>query len=137
SVGDSLDVWVVDVDQQRRRVSLTAIPPGSERPRRPARSERGPRRGRSGKPRQQPASQASQAPPAPHVPPARTSEKPRARRPKGPPRPVVPITKAMEEGREPMRTFSDLKQFFEKKKGLRPAGDNPSGEPTQQSPDSN
>src|SRR5205823_3127621 len=31
-VGDVLKVWVVDVDKARRRVSLTAIPPGTERP---------------------------------------------------------------------------------------------------------
>ena len=42
SVGDLLDVWVVDVDQQRRRVSLTAIEPGTERPR-PPRRPRNPR----------------------------------------------------------------------------------------------
>src|SRR5438874_1011392 len=34
-VGDVLKVWVVDVDKARRRVSLTAIAPGSERPPRP------------------------------------------------------------------------------------------------------
>jgi uncharacterized protein len=44
-VGDVLKVWVVDVDKNRRRVSLTAIAPGSEKPQRPPR-ERGPRRPR-------------------------------------------------------------------------------------------
>src|SRR5205823_6723869 len=39
-VGDVLKVWVVDVDKTRRRVSLTAIAPGSQRPPRPAREER-------------------------------------------------------------------------------------------------
>jgi hypothetical protein len=29
---------------------------------------------------------------------------------------VKPITKEMEEGKEPMRSFSDLLQFYEKKK---------------------
>lgn len=32
------------------------------------------------------------------------------------PKPVVPITKAMEEGKEPLRTFGDLLQFYQKKK---------------------
>ncbi len=31
-VGDVLTVWVVDMDKQRRRVSLTAIEPGTEKP---------------------------------------------------------------------------------------------------------
>lgn len=44
-VGDVLKVWVVEVDKNRRRVSLTAIAPGSEKPQRPPR-ERGPRRPR-------------------------------------------------------------------------------------------
>jgi len=35
---------------------------------------------------------------------------------------VKPITKAMEEGREPMRSFSDLMQLFDKKK-QKPAED--------------
>ena len=42
SVGDRLPVWVVDVDMKRRRVSLTAIRPGTEkaqRPRRPAKKK--------------------------------------------------------------------------------------------------
>jgi uncharacterized protein len=45
-VGDVLKVWVVEVDKNRRRVSLTAIAPGSEKPARPPR-ERGPRRPRA------------------------------------------------------------------------------------------
>ena len=34
SVGDILKVWVVEVDKQRRRVSLTAIKPGTKKPHR-------------------------------------------------------------------------------------------------------
>src|SRR5439155_12219168 len=48
-VGDVLKVWVVDVDKTRRRVSLTAIPPGTERPTRPPRE----RRPRDQRPQQQ------------------------------------------------------------------------------------
>ena len=48
----------------------------------------------------------------------------RGRRPK--PKPVVPITDAMADGREPMRTFSDLQQFFKKKReNDRPEPDTP------------
>lgn len=113
-VGDVLTVWVVEVDKQRRRVSLTAIKPGTEkpvetrqrpekpRPRRPAgkrtppptqekREGRG--RGRGRAPREV---QASSRPP---------------RKPK----PITPITKEMEEGKEPLRSFSDLMQFYQKK----------------------
>ncbi|WZO98823.1 Tex-like N-terminal domain-containing protein [Isosphaeraceae bacterium EP7] len=33
SVGDVVDVWVMSVDQERKRVSLTMVQPGTERPR--------------------------------------------------------------------------------------------------------
>ena len=36
AVGDIVKVWVMEVDKERRRVSLTMVRPGSERPRRPA-----------------------------------------------------------------------------------------------------
>ena len=92
-------------------MGLTAIEPGTERPR-PAKRPRGeggekprPRRrargadgkaaGRGGKRQQR------------HEP---------ARR-KKPPKPLVPITEEMKEGKAPMKTFGDLKQFFETKKG--------------------
>jgi protein Tex len=54
-VGDQIKVWVLEVDKQRRRVSLTAVEPGAER-RRPESRER--------------AAPASQSPSRP--PPART-----------------------------------------------------------------
>src|SRR5262245_11351429 len=34
-------------------------------------------------------------------------------RPKPKPRPLIPITKAMKEGKEPLRTFGDLVQFYQ------------------------
>ncbi len=45
SVGDVVSVWVLNVDQERRRVSLTMIKPGTER-RPPERKSHPPRRGR-------------------------------------------------------------------------------------------
>ena len=33
------------------------------------------------------------------------------------PKVVKPITKEMEEGKEPLRSFSDLMQFYQKKQG--------------------
>src|SRR5690606_10661267 len=40
SVGDIVRVWVIDVDKERRRVSLTMIEPGTERPPQPKRREK-------------------------------------------------------------------------------------------------
>ncbi|MEZ6118474.1 MAG: S1 RNA-binding domain-containing protein [Pirellulaceae bacterium] len=55
SVGDIITTWVVEVDEKRRRVSLTAIKPGTEtqRPERPKR-EAG-----SGRPRREKQQTAS------------------------------------------------------------------------------
>ena len=41
AVGDVVRVWVMEVDKERRRVSLTMVRPGSERSRRPPRDEGG------------------------------------------------------------------------------------------------
>ena len=49
AVGDIVKVWVMEVDKERRRVSLTMVRPGSERPRRPARGEGGDSRARLSK----------------------------------------------------------------------------------------
>ena len=45
AVGDVVSVWVLGVDKERNRVSLSMIPPGTERkpPERPARADRPPR----------------------------------------------------------------------------------------------
>jgi len=104
SVGDVVNVWVVDVDKQRRRVSLTAIKPGTERPASPKKQQR--------------TEQGKQPPRPPRKPQAARKGKKDIKRPRQrkPPKPVVPITEDMAKGREPMRTFGDLKQFYEKKK---------------------
>jgi uncharacterized protein len=161
-VGDVLKVWVVDVDKTRRRVSLTAIAPGSERPQRaprergeqrPPRQPRQQRGGeghRGGQPAPQGAGQGGgqegarqdrggqqSGPPGGHRPPRqyggggggggrrdqrRGGGRPQEQRPKTierpptKPKPNKPITKAQEEGKEPMRSFSDLQQLFNKKK---------------------
>ncbi len=143
-VGDVLKVWVVDVDKNRRRVSLTAIAPGTEReiPQRGPR-ERQPPAPRSGQPprgnRPPRATTGEGVPAAAGGAPARGPRPPRSGgggrrddrrggRPSSPPPPrviertstkpkkVKPITKAQEEGKEPMRSFSDLMQLFDKKK---------------------
>jgi uncharacterized protein len=112
-VGDVISVWVVEVDKARRRVSLTAIEPGTETPpqQRPSRGRQrkterkpeGKRRPRSGN---RPDGQASKVPPPKHRSHQRTPKRPKA---------VTPITKEMEDGKEPLRSFSDLMQFYQKK----------------------
>jgi uncharacterized protein len=191
AVGDIVKVWVMEVDKERRRVSLTMVCPGSERPRRPARGEGGdarqgqqaghdqaghdqargqqgdrpprPSQGRQGgrpggpqnqqggrpqggrpqggrpqggrpqgRPQSASASQQGGAPQGEGSPGGKPREDrrggyggppPRRPRPQGPdqgrphefkpkPKPLIPITDAMKKGKEPMRTFGDLMQFF-------------------------
>ncbi len=163
TVGDVVKVWVLSVDKQRRRVSLTMVQPGTERPR-PPRHGRKPQHGekaegasaeappadgtRSGEARPQaPADQKEHyrdkfsrrdreqqnRPPRGGRPPRsegqpsatnrseqRRSQPSRTRQhsqhpPRSKPKPFIPITDAMKEGKEPMRTFGDLMQFYEQK----------------------
>jgi hypothetical protein len=135
AVGDQVRAWVSAIDKDRRRVALTMIAPGTERPK-PERPPRGPRRREA--PQQQPATQpagdGAQAAPDRRPRPPQRAAKPRGERrgrrdKRDAPRPVrtgayekrapktkVPITKAMEEGKEFMRSFGDLLQFHQKKK---------------------
>jgi uncharacterized protein len=119
SVGDVLKVWVINVDKDRRRVSLTAIDPQA-----PAR-QRPPRERRPIRPNRPPATgePTTGRPPARSAPPPRQRQLPPKPAPKRktPPPPkkpksVRPITPAMLNGKQPMRSFSDLMQFYEKKK---------------------
>ena len=146
-VGDVLKLWVVEVDKGRRRVSLTAIPPGSVRPPRPRREQRAQRPPRAQQPKQQrPPQQQQQRPPRvgggppssgrpQQGPPPPKQQRPSRRSQGGPPRHegprvierpatkpkvVKPLTKAQEEGRKPLRSFSDLMQLMEKKKDKKP-----------------
>jgi uncharacterized protein len=129
AVGDQVRVWVTAIDNERRRVALTMIAPGTERPR-PTKS-RGPRR-RHAAARSETQQPADGAPPAAE----QRGRSRRAAKPRGdrrdrrsahrPPRTgayekraakkLVPITKAMEEGKEFMRSFGDLLQYHQKKK---------------------
>lgn len=112
SVGDVVKVWVKEIDKTRRRVSLTMIEPGTEKPapsrrpkrEKPAAKSDGPPRRRGKKP-----APAESRPPAAKTK-AKIREKPK------PKKPLAPITQGMVEGREPMRTFGDLIQYYEKKK---------------------
>ena len=139
AVGDQVRVWVATIDKDRRRVALTMIAPGTERPR-PARQQRGGRRRPPAQAATQQPQPADGAPPqAQGPPPQRRERRPprerggrgerRDRRPERPPRSgafekraaktLVPITKAMEEGKEMLRSFGDLLQFHQKKKEIQ------------------
>jgi uncharacterized protein len=111
SVGDILTVWVVDVDKQRRRVSLTAIKPGTEKPAK-ARKERS---GSRSKPDQRRGKRDDRRGDGRRPRGARGSDRPRTHSVSKPPPPARPITDKMVKGKEPMRSFSDLLQFHEHK----------------------
>ncbi len=149
AVGDQVRAWVSSIDQQRRRVALTMIPPGTERPK-PTKS-RG--RGRREDAPQQPRPQISptegtRTPAERTAAPPRRGGKPRHDR-RGPPqrqprtgsyekrapKTVVPITKEMEAGKAYLRSFGDLLQFQQKKK--EHDGDETKSDDLPESPSSN
>jgi uncharacterized protein len=150
AVGDIVRVWVIDVDKTRRRVSLTMIPPGRARPG-PQRhetpqgplkpegkreAERGPKPPRpAGQSRPeirstQPSSGRADRPRFQHRPPRsadRTADRPPPR-----PKPITPLTDEMKSGKEPLRSFSDLMQFY----GLgQPSGGGETGRGKKKSDD--
>lgn len=160
SVGDIVKVWVHEIDKTRRRVSLTMLPPGTERSAPPKREKRKRPHGKR-KPGgeavpagaatgaatgataegQPPVAAAAAAPVAPPPPdrrpgPPRSRDRGRDKRENRPPRrhdqpsqapapklatprvrreakPLQPLTNEMKTGKAPLRTFGDLKQFFE------------------------
>ena len=135
AVGDVIKVWVVDVDQKRRRISLSMLAPGSEdaggqgnqhrgdqprderrgrgdrrrddRPRgeresREERSSREERRGRDDRSRGERRHRRERGDRQPVV---RSVSLPAQRQ-------IKPISEEMKQGKEPMRSFSDLAQLF-------------------------
>ena len=176
-VGDLVPVWVLNVDEKKKRVSLTAIPPGTPS-RRDAQNQegsqdRGGNVGRDNRNQRNDRNQGSREgrPPAAENrspmpagagndrgrgpgggsrpsgggnrpggdsrggdnrggrPTGRDNNRDRnrgnsrneeqgARRPTRvePPKPITPITDAMQTGKEPLRSFSDLLQFMKKEK---------------------
>ncbi len=159
AVGDVVRVWVLEVDKERRRVSLTMIPPGvpkQERPARPsqetpagaereARQQQGRSRGGDasrGGPRRDgggrsPGRAGGDAGRGRGTRGGRPPAAPRADyRPKPQPKPSIPITDEMKAGKEPMRTFGDLLQFYsEKQSGDGPATkDQGKSKPPKKSP---
>jgi uncharacterized protein len=141
SVGEIVRVWVLELDKARRRVALTMLSPRERERQQQAAEQRkqGPGRGR-GRPRaggpatdaapqQRPAEAAPPMGERPPRPP-RTERPPRSPKRRGRPedeRPrerqpriyetkrkkeAKPLSDAMKQGREPLRTFGDLKQFL-------------------------
>ncbi len=126
AVGDQVECWVTNIDLERRRVALTMIEPGTEQPKPEKPKAR--HRHRPKKPKPETADAPARA--------KSTKDKPREHRrgkrgdqrgkqhersrersgsyEKRAKREVVPITKEMEEGKEAMRSFSDLLQFHKK-----------------------
>lgn len=118
SVGDVLKVWVSEVDSERRRVKLTAIRPGAKKPqgrRKPAqRDQEKSGSGRAtkfgnkyggGRPKGKRGGSPKYDKGSSRYIPNRKSK----------PKPVKPITDDMLQGKEPMRSFSDLAQFVSNK----------------------
>ena len=124
-VGQAVRVWVMELDKTRRRVALTMIDPKSKR--RPTDQGRG--RPRNSRKEGDQATKSIQ--PNADGTPRSTGERRERRRshggerrreqPRGPRvysssrgrEPAKPISDEMKTGREPLRTFGDLKQFFD------------------------
>lgn len=152
AVGDIVRVWVLDVDKQRRRVSLTMVRPGSERgPQRPRSdsaeaSSAGGAAGQKPRAQQRRPSRPQQGGPRPPRPQGQGQGRPRTQvpprtqfKPRTPPKPIVPLTDEMKSGKAPLRTFGDLLQFFDLKQqgGQKPQENRPSQKkPPQKPPES-
>jgi uncharacterized protein len=131
-VGDIVRVWVIEVDKERRRVSLTMVEPGTEAPpqqRRPQKSEvpkphrpERPARPRRPVPASAGANQAGGNQTGGNQSGGKKPYTQQAPRPKPKPRPPLrPLTKEMKEGKEPLRTFGDLLQFMQMQKPDEPS----------------
>jgi len=146
SVSDVVTVWVLSVDRERRRVSLTMIKPGTHRrppekkpeqagPPRSQRPPHGRRHGPARRPRPAPSQpSAAPPPPSPVATPVATASV-ALPTPTPPPPPAPPLRKPPKrmhrpkltqealQGETPLRTFSELMAFFEaKREEEKPAG---------------
>ena len=148
SVGQVVTVWVLELDKARRRVALTMIAP-AERERqqqakdrrqqaREAREKQPPRPEGGGRPAPDRAEGAAEQPRPPRHAGGRGKGRPRPPREQGPRTyvssgpsgPPKPLSKGMKTGKEPLRTFGDLKQFFETKTTDEPPAEPPPAEGT-------
>ena len=132
SVGQIVPVWVLELDKARRRVALTMIPPAERELQQRREEARKEQREQKKEQKSRQAEQRASSPPAAGPGRENTPRPPRQRgqqRDQRPPRepeprvyqssgskrkPPAPLTKEMRDGKEPLRTFGDLKQFLEK-----------------------
>lgn len=112
SVGDVVTVWVLSIDEQRRRVSLTMIPPGTARkkPRRKADAN-----GTTQK-QAQPAEMHADTQHKQRSKTARTKRRGRGRGRKRADGPAPELTDEMRDGLEPLKSFDQLKELWKKRK---------------------
>ncbi len=128
SVGDTVKVWILQVDPDRSRISLSMIPPdrraqaaqapGSEkgpsaRPEKPVPARAGQTAATSAPetpPKAPPPQKASVRPGTPERKPKPST---RQFRSKTPPPPAPKLSEAVKQGKQPMRTFAELLQFFQ------------------------
>jgi uncharacterized protein len=148
TVGDVVTVWVLNVDQERRRVSLTMIPPGTPKtpvvekpkprsfapagsqPRQP-RGEQRPRQG--GRPPQRRGPQRDRAA-EPHAEEptgeaAGTRNTARFERKPRPPKPLPTLSKEKKEGKAYLNTLGELEAFFKAREGANPPSSPPPDSP--------
>jgi uncharacterized protein len=132
-VGDIVNVWVLDVDKQRRRVRLSMVDPARRREAHKPREARPPKPATEGQPRpeRRPQRATSGGPPQGRRPhgkgrPQRQTYVPQQPKPK--PKPIVPISDEMKKGKAPLRTFGDLMQFWQLKQDDAPPKPEESGE---------
>lgn len=115
AVGDSVRVWVMQIDSERRRISLTMIDPAAvseSKLGRPASSASSSKPTRTDGPPNERA-RSDSAPPAPAV---AGRPRPEGDRPR-PSKPAVNLSTEKSTGREPLRGFDELKQMWREKKG--------------------
>jgi len=115
SVGDVIRVWVIEIDRERRRVSLTAIDPAIETEKKEKPPGRGNRPPRSERPQRAKGKGGHKTQGGGHGK-GKPGGKPRHGERRGKPKPSKPLTDAMKEGKEPLRSFGDLQQFFDMQK---------------------
>jgi uncharacterized protein len=148
AVGDVVSVWVMSVDAERKRVSLTMIPPGTERrvERRPARAERpveergprpprGPRAPRGGGPSRAPTEPrpAAEAPASTEPPPPRQPRQLPPRRPPKP-KPLPTLTQEKKEGKAYLNTLGELEAFFKAREQAHVEPGSPPAPPAESPP---
>jgi uncharacterized protein len=128
-VGDVMKVWVTDVDSGQRRIKLTAIRPAIPKPAAPLAEQDRQRepRAHSRQPRGAQSKWQGRKGGKPEKFAVRQSRT-RFEKTSRPAKPVKPITQGMLSGVEPMRSFSDLAQFFNRRptESVNEQGDNPS-----------